>query len=638
MWAFFFALLCLPGLTAPLNGDEAATYLEHVFSTPFQLLTHYEGTNQHTLFSILSNASMIIFGENEVAFRLPVFFAGALSVFLIYLLGQRLWSGRVAGFASLLMTGSALHLYWAQHGRGYVFSELLALASVFGMVLLLEGKSKGAWVLIISGLGLCITLPSNAYFLPACGLAFIFVLWESRSPEISISWSVKRLLPFIILAMLTAGYFFVIYDDLILRVESYKHYLKLTQNIDLSAGSPQQYQEIAWKFARPWGFWLYLPVLYGLWTLNRTQCGFFLILFITPFLLVVFSSMLGPPRAYAYLLPFLFLLAAVGMDKATGFLCRFMSHYYGKVVTVSLGLVFFIPSIFSHASDYLIMQDIQSATMAESRDVLRYVQNETTEHELLVISFDDIALRRTLESLVAKKMLNIFRDRQLDRITYLGHRDTPVSLISSTFARETNTLPESMMKVIADIGQVRIYRMNVEIVPLPRHKGNEKFFEQWRKMKNSEVSLLNNEEHTFLGQQTLQMNKTMKESALIPTPLTYRIPSQGRDFIFYASAKKQHQMSGVGLYSTHEVLKSFPLDHFFGVYGEDRGNLAWERTHPLFLYRESLDKAPFKWQIFFSLTRLKKGWNEVSEKFHLFDQVSYFNGIHGYLLKPIAEN
>jgi len=80
IWGGGFALLSLPGLLPPLHGDEAKTYLEHVDSAPFQLLLQYTGPNQHSLFSILSNASMRIFGENEVAFRLPVFFAAVLSV------------------------------------------------------------------------------------------------------------------------------------------------------------------------------------------------------------------------------------------------------------------------------------------------------------------------------------------------------------------------------------------------------------------------------------------------------------------------------------------------------------------------------------------------------------------------------
>jgi hypothetical protein len=642
MWAFFFALLCLPGLKAPLSGNETSTYYDYVSSTPFQLLTQYADPNQHTLFSILSNSSIQIFGENEVAFRLPVFFAAIFSVFLIHLLGQRLWGGRVAGFAALLMIGSARNFYWAQHGRGYMFSELLALASVFGVTLLLEEKSykKGAWVLILSGLGLCIAVPSNAYFLPACGLAFIFVLWESRNPEVFISWNHlgKKLLPFIFLATLTAGYFLIIYDDLLFGIETYKNYSKVYLDTDLSRGTLRQYQEIGRDLAQPWGLWLYLPVLFGIWTLNKTLRGFFLILLITPALLTILSGMLGPTRAYAYLLPFYFLLAALGIDKGIGLLCRFMPHYFNKVLTVSLGLAFLIPSFFSHASDYLSKRGIKSATMAESREALRYVLNETTEHELLVISFDDLALRRTLEPLIAKKMLNIFRDHQLDGITYLGHRGIPVSHIPSTFGRRTSVLPKSLMKVVADIGHVRVYRMNVEVAPLPRQKVNEKLFDKWKKAKNPQVTLFKDPEHKFLGQPSLQMNKTVKKNLVIPSPLIFRIPSQGKRFIFYASANKRHQKSKVILSKEVDLKNNFPLNLLFGAYREDRGNLVWERTHPHIQFRHSRLSESFIWEISFTLTRLKQGVNQVSERFYLFDQVSYFSGIHGYLLNPIAEN
>ena len=221
--AFFFALLCLLGLNVPLNGDEAKTYLEHVASSPFQLLFQYAGPNQHTLFSILSNTSMRILGEHEVAFRIPVFLAAILSIFLIHRLGQSLWNSTTATIASLLMMGSYHHLIWAQSGRGYALTELLALASVFGTILLLEEKSSkiGAWVLIFSGIALCVTLPSNAFFLPGCGLAFLFVVYESKNPAVCLSWYRlgRKLLPFFILAALMIGYFLMIYDDLSLGLE-----------------------------------------------------------------------------------------------------------------------------------------------------------------------------------------------------------------------------------------------------------------------------------------------------------------------------------------------------------------------------------------------------------------------------------
>ena len=65
-----------------------------------------------------------------------------------------------------------------------------------------------------------------------------------------------------------------------------------------------------------------------------TACGpsikpnvfFFLILLGTPALVTVLSGMMGPPRAYIYMFPFLILLAALGIDRGIGFLSRFVHH------------------------------------------------------------------------------------------------------------------------------------------------------------------------------------------------------------------------------------------------------------------------------------------------------------------------
>jgi len=638
--AFCFALLCLLGLNEPLNGDEAKTYLEHVDSTPYQLLFQYVGLNQHTLFSILSNTSMRIFGENEVAFRIPVFLAAILSVFLIHRLGQSLWNSTTATIASLLMMGSYHHLIWAQSGRGYALTELLALASVFGTILLLEEKSfkRGAWVLIFSGIALCLTIPSNAYFLPGCGLAFVFVLWESRNSKIPISWSHlgKKLLPFIFLAVSTAGYFFMIYDDLAWGIETYKDYLKQFKNVDSLVGTPQQFQEIARDLARPWGLWFYLPVLYGAWTLNRTQRGFFLILLGTPALLVVFSGMIGPPRVYVYALPFLILLAALGIDRGIGSLSRFMPRYFNKALPATLGLAFLIPSVLSHTQYFLSKRSIPHATMAESREAFRYVQNQTTEHDLVVISFDDMALRRTLEPLVAEKMLKVFRDGQLDGITFLGHRDIPVSKIASVTGWPTFPLPASMMKVIVDIGKVRVYRMNVNISSLFPLEADMKILRPPGQFRNPIISQTETHVHRFLGQQSLRVDKTIKGNRLIFSPLTYRIPSQSGSFVLYAYARKYQQKSEAGILGNKQK-HAFPLNYYFGVYREEGKNLVWEWVHPFFMFRHSKHKEPFKWHIIFKMIPLNDGLNEIKQALILREQSSYFDGIHGYLLAPIVE-
>ena len=626
--AFVFALLCLPELNLPLNGDEAKTYLEHISSTPSQLLFQYTGPNQHTLFSILSNASMRIFGENETAFRMPVFLAAILSIFLIHHLGQSLWNRRTATIASLLIMGSHHHFFWAQHGRGYAFTEMLALILVLGAILLLEDKSfnRGTWVLIFSGFALCITLPSNAYFIPGCGLAFLFVLYESRNPAIYVSWSHlgKKLSPFFFLAILLSGYFFIIYDDLVIGIQTYKNYL-------------EQFREVRSDLAQPWGIWFYLPVIYGAWTLNRTQRGFFLILLGTPALLIILSGMIGPPRSYVYALPFLILLAALGIDRGIVVLSRFMPRYFDKALPVTLGLVFLIPSAFSHIQNYSNNKGIKYSTMEESRGALRFLQNQTTEHDLVVISFDDMALRRSLEPLVAEKMLRIFKDGQLDGIIFLGHRDTPIDRIASVAGWPTSTLPVSLMKVIADIGKLRIYRMNVNATPLFPLAIDTNFSQQWQKPPHPAVSGTETNAHRFLGKQSLQIKKNYKENTLILSSLVYSFPSQGGNFLLHAYAEKYPQKSRAGILGNKKNPGAFPLNYLFGVYREEENNLAWERIHPFFMFRHSKDKKSFKWRITFMLIPLSAGVNKIQQALMLKDETSYFDGIHGYLLTPIVE-
>jgi len=539
------------------------------------------------------------------------------------------------------MVGSTPHLYWAQHGRGYALTELLALTTVYGTILLFDEKysKKGTWVLIISGFALCLALPSNAYFLPACGLAFIYVLWTSKKSKTIFSWCHlgKKILPFIFLAALIAGYFFFIYDDLILGIETYKNYLKEFKKIDSLTGMLPQLLDVAKNLARPWDLWFYLPVILGVWALNNTQRGFFLILLIAPIFLAVLSEMLGPPRTYVYVLPFYILLAAVGIDTGVALLSHLIPHYFRKVLPPILGLVFLIPSIFSYGQNYTNMRDIKNATMAESREVLLYIKSKTTKHNLLVISFDDMALRRTLEPLVAKKMLDIFRDGQLDGITYIGHRDTPVDRIASIAGSPTFPLPASLMRGIADIGKVRIYNMEIKVNPLFYQEADAKIFKEWRKVKKKNISLTETHEHKFLGQQSLLIHKTIEKDTVIHSPLAHQINSPSGSFILYADAGKYRQKSQAALYPINTNLHRIYLNNFFGVYREERGTLAWERIDPFWMFKQSKYKGFFKWQINLTLIKLDTDPNIIREAFVLREPISYFDGIHGYLLTPMVE-
>ncbi|SVC54566.1 uncharacterized protein METZ01_LOCUS307420, partial [marine metagenome] len=110
MILLLFLAICLrlPTLGSVLSGDEATTFLMHAGSSWESLFLSYLGPNQHTLFSVLSNLMMEIFGDSEIAFRLPSMMAGSLAVPLTVLIGKRLTGSIAVGWiAGILMAFSA---------------------------------------------------------------------------------------------------------------------------------------------------------------------------------------------------------------------------------------------------------------------------------------------------------------------------------------------------------------------------------------------------------------------------------------------------------------------------------------------------------------------------------------------------
>ena len=172
---FLAISLRLPTLASVLSGDEATTFLMHAGSSWESLFLSYLGPNQHTLFSVLSNLMMEILGDSEIVFRLPSMIGGSLAVPLTVLIGKRLTGSiAVSWIAGVLMAFSASNILWSQMGRGYTLTICLALAVIFFAFKLEDDLSRWSWRcgLILSGLAMVLTLPSNVYFLIGCAMAF----------------------------------------------------------------------------------------------------------------------------------------------------------------------------------------------------------------------------------------------------------------------------------------------------------------------------------------------------------------------------------------------------------------------------------------------------------------------------------
>ena len=103
---------------------------------------------------------LLIFGESNFAFRLPSALLGILSVWLLYLVGRRLYGSQVGILAALILAATLNHVYISRVGmqEAYVIFFLLAASYLFLRSL---GKDTYLiWTGIALGLGLLVKYSS----------------------------------------------------------------------------------------------------------------------------------------------------------------------------------------------------------------------------------------------------------------------------------------------------------------------------------------------------------------------------------------------------------------------------------------------------------------------------------------------
>lgn len=113
--------------------------------------------NNHLLNSLLVRGSIQLFGESELAARLPALILGLLAVPAVFQFGRRFPGGSGAGMAALLLACSPFHIDHSSEARGY---SGLALFSIISSFYFLKGvqEDKARWWILyacFTVLGFC---------------------------------------------------------------------------------------------------------------------------------------------------------------------------------------------------------------------------------------------------------------------------------------------------------------------------------------------------------------------------------------------------------------------------------------------------------------------------------------------------
>lgn len=492
------ALLRVTLIDSPiiLEDDEEPNFTWYAFIPWKDLLLSYTDPNQHTLFIVLARLSMGIFGENEMAFRLPVLLAGIFAVPLLYRVTVILFdSQEVAATASLLLTLSFRPLYYSQNGRAYSLTLFLGLAMIYAVLKIRENQ---AWwfrygVLPILGLCMALALPSNIFFLVTVTIFFMVAGWDGQADMKAYIKTVlfEKSAPFVLMFVLALSYLGSILPDLKRTFAVAKAY---------SGASPSIMEwltSVSGFFVEPWGVWLYLFFAYGLFVSRRdARFGAFLSIFIVPLVINSITGIWGPARTYIYWIPFIMMAVASGIVHSMSAVLKRISMMQrefnrGHAFEKNAALLMLAPMIILTVQPAMKLTDYYHARLntngtkiADAKKLLPYMAEMGSDaHNLVVLQSKNRILDHYLGQKALENNLRALKDDKLEGIVFIGERDNSVKKYLSQEQFEADPLrlekyqfPDDLLKLEKAVGSLGVYRLTKKIakVELPgQYRSND---------------------------------------------------------------------------------------------------------------------------------------------------------------------
>ena len=134
IWLILFLSLILRivSLNQSLWLDEAINVMAARSYSFLGILTEYAKADFHPpLYFIIIWIWTKLFGFSEVSARLPSVIFGLLTIWLVFLIGRKLYSKTLGILAALLLALNPLHIYYSQEARMY---SMAAFAVVLNLL------------------------------------------------------------------------------------------------------------------------------------------------------------------------------------------------------------------------------------------------------------------------------------------------------------------------------------------------------------------------------------------------------------------------------------------------------------------------------------------------------------------------
>lgn len=173
-------LLRLPGLNGGLWYDEIQTLVEYVRQPWGVLLTTFDSTNQHLLYSALAHLTTQVMGATAAGLRLPAVLFGVASLWATVSFARRWLPIRQAWWAAVILAVSYHHVWFSQNARGYTGLLLGTLVGSTLFVDLLRGRPATAGRVWGYGWVMALTVMTHVTALAVVASHALCWLWQVR--------------------------------------------------------------------------------------------------------------------------------------------------------------------------------------------------------------------------------------------------------------------------------------------------------------------------------------------------------------------------------------------------------------------------------------------------------------------------
>jgi len=140
------------------------------------------------LYHVLIHFWIKFFGTSEFSVRFPSFIFGVTTIFLCYIVGKALFSGKVGLIAAAFIALSRFHLYYSQEARVYAVGTVLTLLSMYCFILLTERPKRHLYCLYAFSSVLLLYAHVYGIFIIAAQNIYVFAslflpqLFKNRAP------------------------------------------------------------------------------------------------------------------------------------------------------------------------------------------------------------------------------------------------------------------------------------------------------------------------------------------------------------------------------------------------------------------------------------------------------------------------